>query len=128
MPGSSNVLAQRRAQALVRGNRFHRFPPFGHRFEVSNLRPPQTIPKIPPGVLQAPIRCAILRACRTEELDSIMNIPEWTKPALVGAGAGAIALAIERDITSCDEHATLPGSTQSLSLVVIITTMTDERV
>ena len=23
-----------------------------------------------------------------------MNIPEWTKPALVGAGAGAIALAI----------------------------------
>jgi hypothetical protein len=51
-------------------------------------------PALPPCVLQAAIRCAILRACRTEELDTIMNIPEWTKPALVGAGAGAIALAI----------------------------------
>jgi alpha/beta superfamily hydrolase len=27
-------------------------------------------------------------------LDILMNIPEWTKPALAGAGAGAIALAI----------------------------------
>jgi pimeloyl-ACP methyl ester carboxylesterase len=52
------------------------------------------MPPIRGSVLQAPIRCAILRACRTSELDIIMNIPEWTKPALVGAGAGAIALAI----------------------------------
>jgi hypothetical protein len=71
----------------------------GFRPLATALRPhisasPKQSPALPPCVLQAPIRCAILRACRTEELDTIMNIPEWTKPALLGAGAGAIVLAI----------------------------------
>jgi hypothetical protein len=36
----------------------------------------------------------IMRACRLPRSDIPMQIPTWTKPALYGAGAGAVALAI----------------------------------
>jgi hypothetical protein len=35
-----------------------------------------------------------MRALTNTELVLIMQLPEWTKPALMGAGAGAVALAI----------------------------------
>ncbi|WP_245412781.1 hypothetical protein [Oceaniradius stylonematis] len=45
-------------------------------------------------VLKERILRAILRVCSQNRLDIIMNIPVWTKPAFMGAAAGAAALAI----------------------------------
>lgn len=39
-------------------------------------------------------RHAIMRALPRHRLDVIMKFPEWTKPALLGVGTGAVAMAI----------------------------------
>lgn len=52
------------------------------------------MPAIWDSVLQAQILHAIMRACSNTDWTKIMQLPVWIKPALMGAGAGAIALAI----------------------------------